>query len=197
MNRLVMVTMLLACASEAAAQDPPTGQGTAERSYFIAPVLEVTSLRNQGAVMVGGRAGLNVTPSIVVGVGLYGTLRQVDAPEGAVAAVTYPLDIKMERFGFDLEYTLKPDAPTHLTMAAFAGGGALHYVKSGTSAQEGETDFVFLLQPAVGVEQRITDRIHLDLSVSWRLAGGVEMSNLTTDDIAGPAVALAMKLGRF
>jgi hypothetical protein len=197
MIRLVTVAMLLTCAGEAAAQDSSARRGTQERGYFGAPVLEVTSLRGQGAVMLGGRGGLNLTPSLAVGVGLYGTLRQVDAPEGAVPAAPYPLDIKMERFGVDVEYAFRPAAPTHLTVSSFVGGGALHYVKSGTSAQEGETDFVFLVQPAVGAERRITDRLRLNLAASWRLAGGVEMSKLTTNDVGGPAITLAVKLGRF
>jgi hypothetical protein len=197
MIRLVIITVLLACAGKAAAQDPATGQTTGERGRFVAPVLEVTSLRDQGAVMLGGRGATNVTPSLTVGVGLFGTVVQVDAPEGAVPAAPYALDIKMERFGIDLEYAFRPAAPTHLTVSSFVGGGALHYVRSGTRAQEGETDFVLLLQPAVGVERRVTDGLHLHLAASWRLAGGVEMAGLTTGDVAGPAVALAVKLGRF
>jgi len=197
MIRFVIVTVLLACAGEAAAQNPEIRRGSEARRYFIGPVLEVTSLRDQGAVLLGGRGGLNITSSLAVGVGLYGTLRQVDAPRDAVPAAPYPLDIKMERFGIDLEYAFHPAAPTHLTVSSFVGGGALHYVRSGTRAQEGETDFVLLLQPAVGVEQRITARLHLSLAVSWRLAGGVEMSRLGRDDVAGPAAGLAVKLGRF
>lgn len=197
MIRFLMVAMWLACASEAAAQDPATRQGSSARRYFGAPVLEVTSLRDRGAVMVGGRGGLNVTSSLTVGVGLYGTLKQVDAPEGAVPTAPYPLDIKMERFGIELEYALHPGDPTYLTLASFVGGGALHYVRDGTQEQEGETDFLLLLQPAVGMERHITDRLHLSLVVCWRLAGGVEMSGLTSGDVAGPAAALAVKLGRF
>jgi len=197
MIRLVIVVVLLACAGQAAAQDPVVRRDSGERGHFVAPVLEVTSLRDQGAVMLGGRGARSLTPSLMVGVGLYGTVVQVDAPEGAVPAAPYELDIKMERFGIDVEYALHPTAPTHLTVGSFLGGAALHYVKDGTRVQEGETDFVLLLQPAVGVERRITDRLHLNLAASWRLAGGVEMAGLTTGDVAGPAVALAVKLGRF
>ncbi|HSG07160.1 MAG TPA: hypothetical protein VLA36_02305 [Longimicrobiales bacterium] len=197
MNRLVIVTVLLACAGEVVAQDQAPRQDAETRGRFFAPVLEVTSLRDQTAVMLGGRGGLSVTPSFMVGLGLYGTLRHVDAPEGAVPTVSYPLDLKMERFGLELEYALHPTTPTHVTASSFVGAGALHYVKSGTQDQEGETDFVLLLQPAVGVEQRLLDRLHLNLAVSWRLAGGVEMAGLTAGDIAGPAVTLAVKLGRF
>jgi hypothetical protein len=56
---------------------------------------------------------------------------------------------------------------------------------------------MFLLEPAVGVERRIFDGLHLHLAASYRLVAGVEQPGLNEGDLQGPALALAVKLGRF
>jgi hypothetical protein len=147
--------------------------------------------------MVGGRGGWNITPSLLLGGGLYGAVTGVHAREGAVPDAPGPLDVRFESFGFDLEYASHPEAPTHLTLGASLGGGAARYVRRGTDEQHGETDFMLLLEPAVGVERRVTDWLHLNLSASYRVVSGVEQPGLEDSDIRGLGVALAAKLGQF
>ena len=197
MCRIVTVAMLFLLVGEAAAQDQTPRQGSDGGSYFGAPVLKYTAIRDQGAVMFGGRGGWNLTRSLVLGGGAYGTMTEVDAPAGAVPTAPGPLDIKLETFGIDLEYAIRPAAPTHLTVTAFMGGAAAHYVDDGTKDQEGETDFMLLLEPSVGLERRVTDWMHLNLAVSYRLVRGVEQAGLTADDLNGASGALAVKLGKF
>ena len=197
MRRYVIVLMLLLFAAETMAQDQSAPRGTSGRGHFGAPVIKYTVLRDQGAVMFGGRGGWNVTPSLVLGGGLYGTMTEVDAREDAVPDAPGPLDVKFESFGFDLEYAAHPAAPTHLTLHAFFGGAAARYVRDKTNEQHGETDFMLLLEPAVGVERRVTDWLHLNLAVSYRLVSGVEQPGLGNSDINGASAALAVKLGQF
>lgn len=194
---LVSVVMLLLLAVEAVPQDLAHDQGAIERRYFGAPVVKWTAISDQAAVMFGGRGGWNVTPSLLLGAGLYATMTEADAPEGAVPDAPGPLDVKFECFGLDLEYAARPTAPTHLTLGAFFGGAAARFVRDKTDEQHGETDFMLLVEPAAGVEQRITDWLHLNLAVSYRLVSGVEQPGLEHDDFNGAAAALAFKCGRF
>jgi hypothetical protein len=197
MRQLLILLVLLLFAAEAVAQDPSRRSGTGEGAYFGAPVVKYTAVRDQGVVMIGGRGGWNATPSLVLGGGLYGTVTEVDAPTGASSEAPGPLDVKLESFGFEVEYSPHPAAPTHLTLGAFLGGAAAHYVLDKNHDQHGETDFMLLIEPAVGVERKISDRVHLNLAASYRLVGGVELSLLGNDDFNGPAIALAAKIGRF
>jgi hypothetical protein len=183
-------------AAEVVAQDETTRQqGSRTPGYFVAPVVKYTAIRDQGAAMLGVRGGWNITHSLVLGGGLFGTITQVDGPDGAVPDAPGPLDIKLESFGFDVEYAPKPGAPTHLTLNLSFGGGAGHYVREDTDEQHGETDFLLLLEPAVGVDQRVTDWLHLNLGASYRLVSGVELAGLQNGDFNGPAAALAVKFG--
>jgi hypothetical protein len=47
------------------------------------------------------------------------------------------------------------------------------------------------------VERKVTDWLHLNLAVSYRLVTGVEQPGLGDADVNGPAAALAAKFGRF
>ena len=196
MHRLWIVVVLLLSAAEGAAQES-SGSAGAGRGRFGAPVVRYTTIRGHQALMLGGRGGWNVSPYVVLGFGAYGTLNAVDAAPGALPMVAYPLDVKLETFGFDIEYAPRPYAPTHLTLAAFVGGGANHYYKDDTNEQEGETDFMLLLEPSVGVEQRVSGWLHLNLAASYRLVGGVEQSGLRPADVQVASVSLAAKIGRF
>jgi hypothetical protein len=167
------------------------------KGYFGAPVVAYTLVGDQGAVMFGGRGGWNVSPSLLVGFGVHGTITEVDAPDGALPDSLGPMDVKFESFGLDLEYAVKPEAPTHLTLGASLGGAAAHYTQETTGEQYGETDFLLLFQPAVGVERRVNGWLHLNLAGSYRLVRGAEQPGLRNCDINGPAVALAFKVGRF
>jgi hypothetical protein len=132
----------------------------------------------------------------VLGGGLYGTLTEVDAT-GTGMNAPGPLDLKLERFGLEVEYHVRPAAPTHLTFGAFVGGGAARHVRDGTNEQHGETDFLFVLAPAVGVERAVTGWLHLNLAVSYRFVTGAERPGGGERRLRGPAVAGALKLGRF
>jgi hypothetical protein len=94
----------------------------------------------------------------------------------------------MESFGFELEYAPRHSAQTFLTFYAFVGGVAGHFVRDKTREQHGETDFMLLLEPAVGVERGIIDWLHLNLALSYRLVNGVEQPGLKNADFSGPAV---------
>src|SRR5512141_678950 len=173
MRQLVIVAMLLGLARGTAAQEA-TREGPTRRIQFGAPVVKVTALRHQAAVMFGGRGGFSLTPSLVLGAGLYGTMTEVNARAGAVPDAPSPLDVKFENFGLEVEYALRPAAPTHMTFGAFAGGASARYAKDGTNEQHGETDFLLLLEPGAGIERAVAPWLHVNLAASYRLVRGVE-----------------------
>jgi hypothetical protein len=81
----------------------------------------------------------------------------------------------------------------NLTPSLLLGGAAARYVRDRTDAQYGETDSMLLVEPAVGVERRLSDSFHLNLAASHRLVSGVDRLGLADGDFIGPAV----ERGRF
>jgi hypothetical protein len=163
--------------------------------YFGAPVIQYVRLRQQDALMIGGRGGWNVTPALTLGGGLYGTMTEVDAAP-TIPGAPGPLDLELEVFGLETEYTLRLGAPIQITASTFLGGASARYVRDGTSEQHGETDFLLLVEPAAGLERRIVGWLRLNLAASYRFVAGVEQAALGADDLAGAAARLTLKLGR-
>ncbi len=197
MSRWVRVVVLLLLAASAGAQAPAAGVESAGASHFGAPALKVTTLRGLGAVMFGGRGGWSISPTLTLGGGAYATITEVDARDGAVPFAPGPLDIKFECFGVELEYATHRAAPTHVTLTSFMGGAAAHNAQDKSDDQFGETDFMLLWEPAVGVEKRITASLHVNLALSFRVVHGVEQAGLTAGDLRSAAVTLTAKFGKF
>ncbi len=197
MFRMASVVVLLLLAGETAAQVPASRNGSGGSSHFAAPALKATLLRGQGAVMFGGRGGFGISPTVTLGAGAFATMTEVDARDGAVPNAPGPMDIKFECFGVELEYAAHPTAPTHVTWTSFMGGAAAHNAQDKRDDQFGETDFMLLWEPAVGVEKRVTESLHLNLAVSYRLVHGVEQAGLTASDLQTAAVTLTAKIGKF
>jgi hypothetical protein len=197
MHRSSVVFTLMLLTAQAAAQEQSTSQDARGGGSFGAPVVAYTIFRGQGALMFGGQAGWNITPSLVLGGAAYATMTEVDGPSDPAIARDGPIDLKVETFGVDVAYTPHVEAPMHLTFALFAGGAAAHYVKDKTTEQQDETDFMLLLEPSVGVEKRISNGVQLRCALLYRVASGVEQPGLRASDVNGPSVSLALKFGRF
>lgn len=197
MFRILSGIALFIVAVEGAAQAPTVRDREDVRASFGAPALRVTSLRGQGAVMFGARGGWGISPRLTLGAGAFGTMTEVDARDGAVPDAPGPLDVKFECFGVELEYASRPAAPTHVTVTSFMGGGAAHNAADKSDDQFGETDFMLLWEPAVGVERRLTPSLHVNLALSFRLVHGVEQAGLKPSDLQTAAITLTAKFGKF
>ena len=197
MFRIVGVVALFLLTAVAAAQSPAPRDGSNGSRHFGAPALKVTTLRGQGAVMFGGRGGWGVSPTLTLGGGAYATMTEVDARDGAVPNAPGRLDVKFECFGVELEYAAHPTAPTHVTLTSFVGGAAAHNAQDKSDDQFGETDFMLLWEPAVGLEKRITASLHVNIALSYRVVHGVEQAGLTAGDLQTAAVTLSAKFGKF
>jgi hypothetical protein len=65
MRQLLFVIVFVLFAACAAAQNQAPRQSVGGRGYFGAPVVKGTVIRDQTAVMFGGRGGWNITPSVI------------------------------------------------------------------------------------------------------------------------------------
>jgi hypothetical protein len=194
---MLSVFAMFLLTAESAAQAPEPRDASGGSSHYVAPALKGTMLRGQGAVMFGGRGGWGISPTLTLGGGAFATVTEVDARDGAVPNAPGLLDVKFECFGVELEYAAHRTAPTHLTLASFVGGGAAHNAQDRNDDQFGETDFMLLWEPAVGVERRVTPSLHVNLAVSYRLVHGVEQAGLTAGDLQTAAITLTAKFGTF
>jgi hypothetical protein len=200
-RHLAFVITLFVFAAGGAAQEQTLIKGNFETGGFGAPVVKVTTIKDQSAVMIGGRGGWIINHSLVLGGGAYGVVNEVDAPEGALPEQG-PLDIEFGYGGFEMEYIVRPESLMHFGTYILIGGGATNYVKdvgpvTESNEQVGETDFLFVLEPAVNGELNVTTWFRLNAGVSYRVVAGVNQVGLKNSDFSGVAASLTLKFGKF
>jgi hypothetical protein len=193
--------MLLAFAATIVAQEETLLQSEINGGGFGGPVVKFTSISDQSAVMIGGRGGWIIHHRLVIGGGGYAVVNEIDAPEG-VLPLEAPLDIEFGYGGFELEYIFHPKSLLHYSFYLLLGGGDNHYVKdvgpvSESKQTAGESDFVFILEPALNAELNITKWFRLNAGVSYRLVTGVEQESLLESDFSGISGAVTLKFGKF
>lgn len=201
MRYLMLIVMMLVFVVGAAAQEQTLIKGDVTRGGFGGPVVKYTLIHDHSALMVGGRGGWIFNHSLVLGGGGYGVATEVDAPKG-VLPEEGPLDIEFGYGGFEVEYIVHSNSLTHFSLYTLIGAGDNHYVKDVGPVTEsnqttGESDFVYVLEPAVCGELNVTKWFRLNAGVSYRLVMGVDQVGLESSDFSGPAANLTFKFGRF
>ena len=201
MRCLAFAILLLVYSANVAAQEQTLANEDGEGGGFGALVLKFTSIKNKGALIIGGRGGWIIDHSLVLGGGAYALQSEVDAPEGALP-LEGPLDIEFGYLGFEIEYIVKPQSPLHYSLYAFIGGGATNYAKDvgpffKSTEQAGETKFMFVLEPAANAELNIKTWFRLNAGISYRLVLGVTQPGLKNSDFTGLNATLTFKFGTF
>jgi hypothetical protein len=201
MRYLIFFIVLITFMSESAAQEETLVKSDTESGGFGAPVLKYTSIYGQNTLMIGGRGGWIINHSFVIGGGGYGTVTEVDAPEGILPELG-SLDLKFEYGGLELEYILNPKSLAHIGFYILIGGGSIKFSNDTGSYHEGDhtvgpDDFVFVMEPSINGELNITDWFHITAGVSYRFVTGVEQTSLVDSDFSGVSGVLTFKFGSF
>ena len=168
---------------------------------FGGPVVKLTTITRQTALMIGGRGGWILDHTFLVGGGVYTLVTDVDGPTGIYPTLE-PLDVDFSWFGLELEHIFKPSELIHYSLYAFVGGGAVRYVKdvgpvSTNATQVDETDLAFVFEPAANAELNVTSWCRITAGVSYRIVAGVTLVGLSNGDFTGPAATLTVKFGNF
>ncbi|MFH0990878.1 MAG: hypothetical protein V1799_12765 [bacterium] len=201
MRHVALFFILVAFAAEGMAQEETLFKFAGETSGFGGPVIKLTSVHGQSALMIGGRGGWIIDHRLVLGGGAYGVVNEIDAPPEALP-FEGPLDIEFGYLGFEVEYILQPMNMVHLSLYTLLGGGATNFVKdvgpvSRSNQQAGETAFMFVIEPAVNAEMNVTAWFRLNAGLSYRLTFGAEQAGLNDSDFCGMTATLTFKFGTF
>jgi hypothetical protein len=93
--KMIMIVLCTFTVS-VAAQEETLFKGDIQTGGFGGPVIKLTRINDQGALMVGGRGGWIINHCLALGGGGYGIVNDVDSPEG-VLPLEGPLDISFIR----------------------------------------------------------------------------------------------------
>jgi hypothetical protein len=201
MRYFIFIIILFTLTAIASAQEETLIKDDGEKGGFGGPVVKYTTIYDQSALLIGGRGGWIMNHSLVLGGGGYAIVNEIDTAAGALPGEG-PLDIKFGYGGFEMEYIFNSMSLTHFSLYALFGAGDIHYVKDEGSVSEsnhttGESDFVFVVEPAINAELNIVKWFRVDAGVSYRLVMDVNQVGLNSGDFSGLTAIITFKFGNF
>lgn len=175
---------------------------SAQNKYgaFGAPVIKYTSISNQNALILGGKFGLVINESIVIGGGFYGNISEIytdfiDKLSGQKVI------LNMNYGGLEFEYILFPHSSIHGTIGMLLAGGGLYFGVSDKSVPHGSYAKLDLLvyEPSVNIEFNSLSWLHIDLNMSYCIITSYNRITygISKDDLVGPSVGLIFKFGSY
>ncbi len=170
----------------ALAQERTLIDGPVESGGFGGPVIKFSEVRNQFAVLVGGRGGWILNHTFVIGAAGYGLASDIRLDS------RFPgRDVEFGYGGLDLEYIYDSNSLVHFSAQALIGGGAIDLVFGG------ESDVVFVFEPQGNVELNMTRYFRISVGGGYRFVSDVDFAARGNADFSAPYFALTLKFGKF
>jgi hypothetical protein len=195
MRKSVVVGSILLLTFYAYAQEQTLISGNIESGGFGGPVIKITKINGESAVLVGGRGGWIINHTFVLGGAGYGLVTNVNA-KSTDSASQY---IQMGYGGLDLEYIVSSDNLLHFSIGLLIGGGGIGYQdeKGRFFNDSHKMDSFFILEPCVQTNLNVTHFFRISAGISYRYISGLKSAMSTNDDLSGPSAVLALKFGKF
>lgn len=158
--------------------------GEASHGGFGGIVYKATGVGDQFTGFLGGRGGWIIDHVFSLGAGGYwmGGGVDVDVSGGTES-------LAMWYAGAELEFNTDWSQVYHVTFLALIGGGALELA--------GESDGIWVAEPALNLEINVTHYLRLDFGGGYRFAWGVNLPQLDEGDISQFVGQVVLKFGVF
>ena len=195
MKTILLCSALALIALPIVAQEKTLISGDIESGGYGGPVLQVTQINKQTAVLVGGVGGWIINHTIVLGGGGYGLVTDVTAK--------YPDPFYGSQYlsvgygGLYLEYIASSDEVIHLSVGALIGAGNVGYKNQEMFSMNRSMDNFFVLEPNIQVNLNVTQFFRISAGANYRWVTGVR-NDITSDaDLSGPSGMLILRFGMF
>ena len=201
---LVPVLVLNAQEEESTEKTLFGGKDVRVTGYGAPDLLFSQILGNETGLFMGGRGGVILNSSLILGGGGYGlaTKHTFDYKD-PINGDSMNAYFNMGYGGLHIGYVNSSDDVVHYTLSTLIGaGGASYndgaYYKPG-SWEEGtlESTAFFVLQPAVGIELNMLSFFRVEATVGYRLSLWSTLSHHGDTDLSGIFAGLALKFGKF
>jgi hypothetical protein len=191
----IVVLLVFVFTFSAFAQETTLINGEIESGGFGGPVLKVTSINGENAVMIGGRGGWIINHSLVLGGGGYGLVTEVKAKK----TDSLRQYVEMGYGGLEIEYITASNDLLHLSMGLLVGAGGIGYKHTDNNdfMDSHKNNSFFVLEPSVSANLNVTHSFRIAAGVSYRYVSGLKSIVSTNADLSGPSAILTLKFGKF
>jgi hypothetical protein len=192
------------------AQEETLLSGEIHHGGFGGPVVKMTRINGEDALLVGGRGGWIINHAFVIGAGGYGLVSDVRPKTPGFLNE----DLLMLGYGgLELEFIAASDKLVHLSFPVLIGAGAVGY-RYGHFGNDMNLDFnfdrkfdtFFVIEPGANVELNVVSFFRITAGVSYRYVTGVSaptdplgvLRPLTSNnELRGVSWNLGLKFGSF
>jgi hypothetical protein len=178
------------------------GSSDLHLSGYGAPVYQITKIGEKAGHLAGGRGGLIINDSFVVGGGGFG-LAYPDR-RSDISGKSYNGEYTDLNFGYGgvlYEYHFSPKSLFHVSVGTLIGGGKLSFSKK--DSDDGDTrktvnkKSFFVAEPEVGGYMNITRWCRLGVLCSYRFTKGANMLEFKDKDFRSLGASIAAEFGWF
>lgn len=167
--------------------------------------LKISDIIGERTMLVGGAGGVIINRSYFLGIAAYGLATQPSL-DGVVPGPNTEkrLTLYGGYGGVVVGGTILGKEVVHISLPITFGAGNLDVSDDdffdqglGDSQFTVENSTFFVIEPAAQLEFNITSYLRVAAGVSYRWVTGLELMNVTNDDLIGLTGVLSVRIGRF
>lgn len=193
MRTCTIILMILAIAGPAAARDETLLGYDIENGGYGALVVKYGAVMGTEGVFVGGQGGWIINHTLVIGLGGYGLVNNIDFDDDdcSYLAVGYG--------GLLLEYIIESHKLVHLSLQAIIGGGGVGHRNDWYCKDKYEYngDAFFVFEPGANLMLNLHKIARVGIGGTYRYARGVRYENVRDSDLSGLTGQIILKFGSF
>jgi hypothetical protein len=165
--------------------------------------LKVTEIKNNRTIMMGGYGGVLVNHNYQLGVAAYGLITSPEFNGRLLDTTPKDLNLYGGYAGLMIGGIILSKELVHLNFPIILGAGHLQVSDQNFFAGNVDSDFTieqsafFVVEPAAQLEFNLTRSLRLAFGVSYRWVEGLDLTNVTDDELIEWNGMVTLKFGRF
>lgn len=178
------------------------GKGN-DLNLFGGADVKITDLVSEKGLIAGAYGGVLVNRRYFLALAGYGITTNVEF-DGMVGAEEKPLNLYGGYGGLMVGMMVGSKEVIHLTFPIFFGAGQMEisdknfFPNSPNDAEFTIENSAFIvIEPGAQLEFNITENFRLGAGMSYRYITGLELDNVSDEDLSGSAISLSFRFGRF
>jgi len=185
---LSAVTLGLLVAGTAVAEEREAVlTGKVEHGGFVGPEARITNLNGGTNVLMGGKGAWLIDHTYYLGVGGFGSVRDVKDTQ-----------LNLGYGGVLLGILREPSKKFHYYGEVLVGAGSLN--EPGNDMHEGvvhRSDSLFVVEPAIGGSINLTEFATFNAGLSYRVIEGTNNATISNSDVSGLALQVNVMFRKF
>ncbi|MFC1501856.1 hypothetical protein ACFL6A_00420 [bacterium] len=191
MRRLMMGIVVFLMAFSVSAQEETVLDQDFYYSGFGAGVFSFSRVKEKGALFIGGRGGVIINQTFILGIGGYLLANNITAPPP-----DDDLYLNMVYFGAEVGYIHDPDRFIYFYISSLIGFGS-STLRDAEFNEMADEDFFFALEPAACLMVNVTPAFRVGLGGSYRYVSGVTEYGLSNTSLSGLSFNVMFEFGSF